>query len=144
MRISSRRHPSSIALSTASKLSPRSLCSQGFFSTLHRQVVAGICNEIWDRCRISIILELRRSNSARCADEAGDDDERAVAIAPRDREASTSDIQRRLSVGDDKAASLIERMEKEGVVSAPGHSGKRDILVGGGGDRAAFDPGDDD
>ncbi len=55
------------------------------------------------------------------------------------RKCSTSYIQRRLSVGYNKAASLVERMEKEGVVSAANHAGKRAILVGGGVDRGAFD-----
>ena len=62
----------------------------------------------------------------------------------RDRKCSTSYIQRRLSVGYNKAASLVERMEKEGVVGPANHAGKRTILVGGGIDRGAFDPGGDD
>jgi S-DNA-T family DNA segregation ATPase FtsK/SpoIIIE len=73
------------------------------------------------------------------AEEAGDLYDRAVAIVLRDRKCSTSYIQRRLSVGYNKAASLVERMEEEGVVGAPNHSGKRTILVGGGVDRGAFD-----
>jgi DNA segregation ATPase FtsK/SpoIIIE, S-DNA-T family len=56
--------------------------------------------------------------------------DKAVAIVMRDRKASTSYIQRRLQIGYNRAATLIERMEQEGVVSAPNHSGKRDILVG--------------
>ena len=70
--------------------------------------------------------------------------DRAVTIVLRDRKASTSYIQRRLSVGYNKAASLIERMEKEGVVSAPNHAGKREILVGEGVDRRAFEDLDED
>ncbi|WP_020173645.1 DNA translocase FtsK [Methyloferula stellata] len=73
------------------------------------------------------------------AEESGDLYDRAVAIVLRDRKCSTSYIQRRLSVGYNKAASLVERMEEEGVVGAPNHSGKRAILVGGGIDRGAFD-----
>ncbi|MFZ1079590.1 MAG: DNA translocase FtsK 4TM domain-containing protein [Methylovirgula sp.] len=73
------------------------------------------------------------------AEEGGDLYDRAVAIVLRDKKCSTSYVQRRLSVGYNKAASLVERMEKEGVVSAPNHSGKRIILVGGGIDRSAFD-----
>jgi DNA segregation ATPase FtsK/SpoIIIE, S-DNA-T family len=42
-------------------------------------------------------------------------------------------------VGYNKAASLVERMEKEGVVGPANHAGKRQILVGGGVDRGAFD-----
>ncbi|MEW6437406.1 MAG: DNA translocase FtsK 4TM domain-containing protein [Pseudomonadota bacterium] len=73
-------------------------------------------------------------------EEGGDLYDRAVAIVLRDKKCSTSYVQRRLSVGYNKAASLVERMEKEGVVSAPNHSGKRTILVGGGIDRGAFEP----
>ena len=47
----------------------------------------------------------------------------------RDRKASTSYIQRRLGIGYNRAASLIEQMEKEGVVGAANHAGKREILV---------------
>jgi len=78
------------------------------------------------------------------SEESGDLYDRAVAIVLRDRKCSTSYIQRRLSVGYNKAASLVERMEREGVVGAANHSGKREILVGGGVDRGAFDPGPSD
>jgi DNA segregation ATPase FtsK/SpoIIIE, S-DNA-T family len=77
------------------------------------------------------------------AEEAGDLYDRAVNIVLRDKKCSTSYIQRRLSVGYNKAASLVERMEDEGVVGAPNHSGKRAILVGGGIDRGAFDIADE-
>ena len=73
------------------------------------------------------------------AEEGGDLYDRAVAIVLRDSKCSTSYIQRRLSVGYNKAASLVERMEQEGVVGPANHSGKREILVGGGIDRGAFD-----
>jgi S-DNA-T family DNA segregation ATPase FtsK/SpoIIIE len=56
--------------------------------------------------------------------------DKAVAIVLRDRKASTSYIQRRLQIGYNRAATLIERMEQEGVVGAANHAGKRDILVG--------------
>ncbi|ORE95262.1 DNA translocase FtsK [Stappia sp. 22II-S9-Z10] len=55
--------------------------------------------------------------------------DRAVALVLRDRKASTSYVQRRLSIGYNRAATLIERMEKEGVVSPANNAGKRDILV---------------
>ena len=84
------------------------------------------------------------SASGQYGDESGDLYDRAVAIVLRDRKCSTSYIQRRLSVGYNKAASLVERMEQEGVISAANHSGKREILVGGGIDRGAFDPDADD
>ena len=72
-------------------------------------------------------------------DESSDLYDRAVAIVLRDGKCSTSYIQRRLSVGYNKAASLVERMEQEGVVGAANHAGKREILVGGGIDRGAFE-----
>jgi DNA segregation ATPase FtsK/SpoIIIE, S-DNA-T family len=53
----------------------------------------------------------------------------AVQVVLRDRKASTSYIQRRLQIGYNRAASLMERMEKEGIVGQPNHSGKREILI---------------
>jgi S-DNA-T family DNA segregation ATPase FtsK/SpoIIIE len=53
----------------------------------------------------------------------------AVQIVKRDRKASTSYIQRRLQIGYNKAASLMERMEQEGIVGQANHAGKREILV---------------
>jgi S-DNA-T family DNA segregation ATPase FtsK/SpoIIIE len=57
--------------------------------------------------------------------------QQAVQIVTRDRKATTSYLQRRLQIGYNRAASLIERMEKEGVIGQPNHAGKREILVGG-------------
>jgi S-DNA-T family DNA segregation ATPase FtsK/SpoIIIE len=67
--------------------------------------------------------------------EASDDDlyDRAVAIVLRDGKASTSYIQRRLSIGYNRAADLIERMEREGLISAANSVGKREILMSRGG-----------
>ncbi|WP_454010983.1 DNA translocase FtsK [Aquamicrobium terrae] len=56
--------------------------------------------------------------------------EEAVKVVMRDKKCSTSYIQRRLGVGYNRAASLVERMEKEGLVGAPNHVGKREILLG--------------
>ena len=56
--------------------------------------------------------------------------QQAVDIVLRDRKASTSYIQRRLQIGYNRAATLMERMEQEGVVGQPNHAGKREILVG--------------
>ncbi len=55
--------------------------------------------------------------------------DQAVAVVTRDRKASTSYIQRRLQIGYNRAASLIERMEKEGVVGMANHAGKREVLA---------------
>jgi len=62
----------------------------------------------------------------------GDSDDpydQAVSVVIRDRKASTSYIQRRLGIGYNRAASLIERMEEEGVIGPANHAGKREILV---------------
>ncbi|MBK1795174.1 DNA translocase FtsK [Devosia sp. WQ 349] len=64
---------------------------------------------------------------------AGSGDElydKAVHIVLTDKKASTSYVQRRLAIGYNKAATLIERMEREGVISPANHAGKREILVG--------------
>ncbi len=53
---------------------------------------------------------------------------KAVAIVKRDGKASTSYIQRCLKLGYNRAARLIEQMEREGIVSPPNHAGKREIL----------------
>jgi S-DNA-T family DNA segregation ATPase FtsK/SpoIIIE len=55
--------------------------------------------------------------------------DQAVAVVTRDKKASTSYVQRRLQIGYNRAASLIERMEREGVVSPANHAGKREILA---------------
>ena len=74
------------------------------------------------------------SDSAAGGDDyAGSGDElydKAVHIVLSDKKASTSYVQRRLAIGYNKAATLIERMEREGVISQANHAGKREILVG--------------
>src|SRR5665811_2024548 len=61
--------------------------------------------------------------------EGGDLYSQAVAVVKRDRKASTSYIQRRLQIGYNRAASLMERMEQEGIIGQPNHAGKREILI---------------
>jgi S-DNA-T family DNA segregation ATPase FtsK/SpoIIIE len=55
--------------------------------------------------------------------------DKAVALVCRERKASTSFVQRYLQIGYNRAARLIERMEKEGVVSQANHAGKREVLA---------------
>jgi S-DNA-T family DNA segregation ATPase FtsK/SpoIIIE len=55
--------------------------------------------------------------------------DQAVAIVIKDRKCSTSYIQRKLGVGYNKAARLVEQMEEAGLVSTANHVGKREILV---------------
>ncbi|WP_022701194.1 FtsK/SpoIIIE family DNA translocase [Oceanicaulis alexandrii] len=61
---------------------------------------------------------------------SGDDlFDQAVAVVARDRKASTSYIQRRLQIGYNRAATLIERMEDEGMIGPADHAGKREIFL---------------
>ncbi|HST27551.1 MAG TPA: DNA translocase FtsK, partial [Rudaea sp.] len=65
-------------------------------------------------------------------DGEGDYDElydKAVAIVTESRRASISGVQRRLKIGYNRAARLIERMEADGIVSPPEHNGNREVLA---------------
>ena len=53
----------------------------------------------------------------------------AVALVARERRASTSFIQRHLKIGYNRAATIIEKMEDENVISKPGRAGKREVLI---------------
>ena len=55
--------------------------------------------------------------------------DQAVAVVAREGKASTSFIQRHLNIGYNRAAKLIEQMEKEGVVGPANHVGKREVLI---------------
>ncbi len=57
--------------------------------------------------------------------------DQAVAIVLRERKASTSFIQRQLQIGYNRAARIVEAMERAGLVSSANHVGKREILGGG-------------
>ena len=62
--------------------------------------------------------------------DAADLYQQAVQVVTRDKKASTSYIQRRLQIGYNRAASIMERMEQEGVIGQANHAGKREILLG--------------
>ncbi|MAK64883.1 MAG: cell division protein FtsK [Maricaulis sp.] len=55
--------------------------------------------------------------------------DQAVAVVARDRKASTSYIQRRLQIGYNRAATLIERLEEEGMIGPADHAGRREIYL---------------
>jgi S-DNA-T family DNA segregation ATPase FtsK/SpoIIIE len=59
--------------------------------------------------------------------------QQAVELVVREGRASTSFVQRHLQIGYNRAARIIEQMEKQGVVSPANHVGKREVLLGGGG-----------
>ena len=60
----------------------------------------------------------------------------AVALVAREGKASTSFVQRHLQIGYNRAARIIERMETAGVVSQANRVGRREVLIGNGGDHA--------
>jgi DNA segregation ATPase FtsK/SpoIIIE, S-DNA-T family len=97
------------------------------------QYVEGITDEVEEEASVS---------DAAFGTSSGDPEEDmyrdAVAAVVRDKRPTTSYVQRVLRVGYNRAASMIERMEREGIISAADHSGKRQILsrdTGRGGDR---------
>lgn len=76
--------------------------------------------------------------SGRMSEDSSDLFDKAVAVVLRDGKCSTSYIQRRLSIGYNKAASLVEKMEEDGIVGPANHAGKREILVSNGSESVAF------
>ena len=70
--------------------------------------------------------ELDNFNNKNARDELYDE---AVALVVRERRASTSFIQRHLKIGYNRAATIIEKMEDNNIVSKPGRAGKREILI---------------
>ncbi|MBX5026445.1 DNA translocase FtsK [Rhizobium lentis] len=70
--------------------------------------------------------------SAMASEDGNELYEQAVKVVLRDKKCSTSYIQRRLGIGYNRAASLVERMEKEGLVGPANHVGKREIVSGRG------------
>jgi len=55
--------------------------------------------------------------------------DRAVELVCRERKASTSFVQRHLQIGYNRAARIVDQMEKEGVISSANHVGKREVLA---------------
>ena len=79
--------------------------------------------------REDITQTTSQTDSASIAD-SGDDDlyAQAITIVCQNSRASTSFLQRKLQIGYNRAARLIERMEDNGIISAPNHAGKRQVL----------------
>jgi S-DNA-T family DNA segregation ATPase FtsK/SpoIIIE len=55
--------------------------------------------------------------------------DQAVALIVRERKASTSFIQRYFKIGYNRAATIIEKMEENNIISKPGRAGKREVLI---------------
>jgi S-DNA-T family DNA segregation ATPase FtsK/SpoIIIE len=71
-----------------------------------------------------------RSGGANGSGSGGDVYNQAIDIVLRDKRPTTSYLQRRLGIGYNRAASLIERMEADGIISAPNRTGKREVISG--------------
>ena len=88
----------------------------------HSEILDGLEGETEDE--VNQVLGLGNRNSS--GDEEYED---AVGIIMRDQKVSVSYLQRKMEIGYNKAARIVERMEDEGIVSAANHVGKREILV---------------
>jgi S-DNA-T family DNA segregation ATPase FtsK/SpoIIIE len=86
-------------------------------------------NEVFEQIEAMQNASNNISDSSSNSDaEDGDLYSKAVVIVRRDKKPSISYVQRQLRIGYNRAANLIERMEKEGIVSPPNISGKREII----------------
>jgi len=95
------------------------------------EYIDGVVNEVQSLGDGKIIGESGLPEDAE-EGEGGDSDElydKAVAIVTESRRASISGVQRRLKIGYNRAARLIEMMEAQGIVSAPQHNGNREVLA---------------
>jgi len=93
--------------------------------------VDGVLEEVQTLGNGQVISETGLPQDAAEA-EGGEDAQlydKAVAIVTRTRRASISGVQRHLRIGYNRAARLIEQMERDGVVSAPEHNGNRSVLA---------------
>jgi S-DNA-T family DNA segregation ATPase FtsK/SpoIIIE len=91
-----------------------------------------------DPIYIEAITEEEESDDLPLAESSGDAlYDRAVALVAQERKASTSFIQRHLQIGYNRAARIIEQMEKDGLISEANHVGKREVLAPGLGERFA-------
>ncbi len=83
---------------------------------------------------VSAVVEQPEDEISGIEDLGGEGDDegiyrKALQIVRLERKVSISYIQRSLRIGYNRAANIVERMEKEGVVSSPGYTGKREILL---------------
>jgi S-DNA-T family DNA segregation ATPase FtsK/SpoIIIE len=82
---------------------------------------------------ITAVMEDEEDNIMLNSNDDGSDDDvlynKAVAIVKSERKTSISYIQRSLRIGYNRSALLVEKMERNGILSTPNHSGKREILI---------------
>jgi S-DNA-T family DNA segregation ATPase FtsK/SpoIIIE len=95
------------------------------------EYVEGVTDEVEEETSELLAAISGVTNGSGELGEGSDDDlfDQAVAIVTAERRASTSYLQRRLKIGYNRAATLMERLEAEGVVSSANHAGKREVLA---------------
>jgi len=110
-------------------------CSDTEIENIVNYIKSQDTSEFEEGEQISFEVPIPNSSSAEAGGyEGGDDSDdnnlynKAVMIVRRDKKASISYVQRQLRIGYNRAATLIEKMEENGIVSAPNISGKREII----------------
>ncbi len=80
---------------------------------------------------VDVVSEQFGEDEVSGGDDSGGDDmyKKAIEVVMNDRKCSISYLQRKLQIGYNRAARIVEEMEQKGVLSAPNHTGKRDILI---------------
>ena len=80
---------------------------------------------------VDVVSEQFGEDAVAGNDDSGGDDmyKKAIEIVMNDRKCSISYLQRKLQIGYNRAARIVEEMEQKGVLSAPNHIGKREILI---------------
>src|SRR3546814_1236841 len=100
-----------------------------FFSSRRRHTRCALVTGV-QTCALPILSDLLGLPGGETGGSGDDLYDQAVAIVSREGKCSTSFIQRHLKIGYNRAATIVERMESEGVVSQANHVGKREVLVG--------------
>ena len=86
-------------------------------------------NDVWGYIDdITIVKDKEGYSNENSVDEKDELYLQAVEIIKKERKASTSFLQRKLQIGYNRAARIMETMEKEGIVGQANHVGKREIL----------------
>jgi S-DNA-T family DNA segregation ATPase FtsK/SpoIIIE len=86
--------------------------------------------EYLDDITTQISSSVNSEGSEDCEDSSDEDADyqRAIDLVMKEKKVSISYIQRQLRIGYNKSANIVERMEREGIVSAPNHQGKRELI----------------
>jgi S-DNA-T family DNA segregation ATPase FtsK/SpoIIIE len=110
-------------------------CSDTEIENIVNYIKSQDASEFDESEQISFEVPIPNASGAEAGGYEGGDDgddnslyNKAVMIVRRDKKASISYVQRQLRIGYNRAATLIEKMEENGIVSAPNISGKREII----------------